>query len=322
MANKSHFNSGLKALNKQNKDGKKHSSAIDDIDITKTIQAFFIEDAIKFLKRVPDNSIQLILIDPPYNLDLDTWDTFENYLQWAKQWLDEVYRILSPTGNCVIFGGFQYQDLKKGDLLEILHYTRHNTDLRFTNLVIWYYKNGMSAHRYFANRHEEAVWLTKTKKYYFDLDSVRTQYTPEQKRLALKDKRLIPENVEKGKNPTNVWEIGRLNGNSTERVGHPTQKPLEIIRRFVKSLSYEGSTVLDFFAGSGTTARVCVEENRHSIMVDSDKKTLEYFKEHMQKKGEQLFHKPYEQHIDKDLKEIFKLIDKTNKIKTEKKANA
>lgn len=322
MANKSHFNSGLKALNKQNKDGKKHSSAIDDIDITKTIQAFFIEDAIKFLKRVPDNSIQLILIDPPYNLDLDTWDTFENYLQWAKQWLDEVYRILSPTGNCVIFGGFQYQDLKKGDLLEILHYTRHNTDLRFTNLVIWYYKNGMSAHRYFANRHEEAVWLTKTKKYYFDLDSVRTQYTPEQKRLALKDKRLIPENVEKGKNPTNVWEIGRLNGNSTERVGHPTQKPLEIIRRFVKSLSYEGSTVLDFFAGSGTTARVCVEENRHSIMVDSDKKTLEYFKEHMQKKGEQLFHKPYEQHIDKDLKEIFKLIDRTNKIKTEKKANA
>ncbi len=312
MANKSHFNSGLKALNKQNKDGKKHSSAIDDIDITKTIQAFFIEDAIKFLKKVPDNSIQLILIDPPYNLDLDTWDTFENYLQWAKQWLDEVYRILSPTGNCVIFGGFQYQDLKKGDLLEILHYTRHNTDLRFTNLVIWYYKNGMSAHRYFANRHEEAVWLTKTKKYYFDLDSVRAQYSPEQKKAALRDKRLIPANIEKGKNPTNVWEIGRLNGSSKERVGHPTQKPLEIIRRFVKSLSYEGSTVLDFFAGSGTTARVCVEENRHSIMVDSDKKTLEYFKEHIEKKGEQLFHKPFEQHVNKSLADIFRLINKAN----------
>ena len=320
MPNKSHFNSGLKAINQQNKNGKKHSSSIDDIEITKTIQAFFIEDAIKFLKKVPDNSIQLILIDPPYNLDLDTWDTFENYLQWAKQWLDEVYRILSPTGNCVIFGGFQYQDLKKGDLLEILHYTRHNTDLRFTNLVIWYYKNGMSAHRYFANRHEEAVWLTKTKKYYFDLDSVRVQYSPEQKKAALRDKRLIPANIEKGKNPTNVWEIGRLNGNSKERVGHPTQKPLEIIRRFVKSLSYEGSTVLDFFAGSGTTARVCVEENRHSIMVDSDKKTLEYFKEHIDKKGKQLFHKPFEQHIDSDLKTIFSLIEKTKK-KT-KKVNA
>jgi len=315
VANKSHFNSGLKALNKQKKDGKKHSSNVENIKIEKTVQAFFTEDAIQFLKKVPDNSIQLILIDPPYNLDLDTWDTFDNYLHWAKQWLDEVYRILSPTGNCVIFGGFQYQDLKKGDLLEILHYTRHHTDLRFTNLVIWYYKNGMSAHRYFANRHEEAVWLTKTKKYYFDLDSVRAQYSPEQKKLALKDKRLIPANIEKGKNPTNVWEIGRLNGNSKERVGHPTQKPVELIRRFVKSLSYEGSIVLDFFAGSGTTGRVCVEENRHSIMVDSDKQMLEYFSQHIKNKNNSLLDKPFEQHVDKNLDEILDLIGQVNREK-------
>ncbi len=315
MVNKSHFNSGLKALNKQKKDGKKHSSNVENIKIEKTVQAFFTEDAIQFLKKVPDNSIQLILIDPPYNLDLDTWDTFDNYLNWAKQWLDEVYRILSPTGSCVIFGGFQYQDLKKGDLLEILHYTRHHTDLRFTNLVIWYYKNGMSAHRYFANRHEEAVWLTKTKKYYFDLDSVRAQYSPEQKKLALKDKRLIPANIEKGKNPTNVWEIGRLNGNSKERVGHPTQKPMELIRRFVKSLSYEGSIVLDFFAGSGTTSRVCVEENRHSIMVDSDKQMLEYFSQHIKNKNNSLLDKPFEQHVDKNLDEILDLIGQVNREK-------
>tara|TARA_Y100001954_G_C15604922_1_gene499939 strand:- start:257 stop:799 length:543 start_codon:yes stop_codon:yes gene_type:complete len=176
-------------------------------------------------------------------------------------------------------------------------------------LVIWYYKNGMSAHRYFANRHEEAVWLTKTKKYYFDLDSVRVEYTPEQKKAALRDKRLIPENIEKGKNPTNVWEIGRLNGNSKERVGHPTQKPIEIIRRFVKSLSFEGSIVLDFFAGSGTTSRVCIEENRHSIMVDSDEKTLEYFNKHIKNKGERCSHKPYEQYVDYDLEKIFKIIE-------------
>ena len=322
MANKSHFNSGLKALNKQRKDGKKHSSELDGLDPSKTIQAFYTEDAVKFLKKVPDNSIQLILIDPPYNLDLDTWDTFDNYLDWAKQWLDEAYRVLSPTGNCVIFGGFQYQDLKKGDLLEILHYTRHNTDLRFTNLVIWYYKNGMSAHRYFANRHEEAVWLTKTKKYYFDLDSVRVQYSPEQKKAALRDKRLIPENIENGKNPTNVWEIGRLSGNSKERVGHPTQKPLEIIRRFVKSLSYEGAVVLDFFAGSGTTSRVCIEENRHAILVDSDKKTLEYFKKHIENKGEQLFHKPYEQQINVSLNQVFNMIENANNCNQTKKNKA
>ena len=97
----------------------------------------------------------------------------------------------------------------------------------------------------------------------------------------------------KGKNPTNVWEIGRLNGNSSERVGHPTQKPTEIIRRFVKSLSYEGSLVLDFFAGSGTTGRVCIEENRHSIMVDADNSLTGYFHKHLEN-ADLSKSKPYE----------------------------
>lgn len=214
---------------------------------------------------------------------------------------------MSDNGNCVIFGGFQFQDLKQGDLLEILHYARHNTKLRLINLIIWHYKNGMSAHRYFANRHEEAIWLSKTKKYYFDLDSVRIPYDKESKKAALKDKRLIPKNIEKGKNPTNVWEIGRLNGNSSERVGHPTQKPTEIIRRFVRALSYEGSLVLDFFAGSGTTGRVCVEENRHSIMVDADKSLLDYFNKHLEK-ADLSKSKPYEVFVDVSLEDyLFKL---------------
>ena len=74
-----------------------------------------------------------------------------------------------------------------------------------------------------------------------------------------------------------------MNGNSSERVGHPTQKPKEVIRRFVRSLSYEGAVVLDFFAGSGTTGAVCVEENRHSILVDTDPSLKEYFNKHLQK---------------------------------------
>ena len=112
---------------------------------------------------------------------------------------------------------------------------------------------------------------------------MRIPYSEEAKKAALKDKRLVPENIETGKNPTNVWEIGRLNGNSVERVGHPTQKPLDLIRRFVRALSYEGSVVLDFFAGSGTTGRVCIEEKRHSIMVDSDASLKDYFEKHRAK---------------------------------------
>lgn len=295
MPNKSHFNKGHIAINNQKKKGIRHSSDIDIIgrEVKNTVHAVFIEDAVTVLKQIPDSSIQLVLIDPPYNLDLDHWDTFENYLEWSRTWIDEIYRVLADSGNCVIFGGFQYQDLKKGDLLEILHYTRYSTQLRFVNLIIWYYKNGMSAHRFFANRHEEAIWLSKTKKYYFDLDSVRVPYDKETKKLYKKDKRLNPESVDKGKNPTNVWEIGRLNGNSKERVGHPTQKPVEVIRRFVRGLSYPGSTVLDFFAGSGTTGRVCIEEGRNSVLVDNDPKLNEYLQSHISQISDDMFIKPY-----------------------------
>ena len=205
MPNKSHHNAGLIAMNTMKKNGISHSAAIEKNVIEKTFHAIYIEDAVTFLKKIPDNSIQLILIDPPYNLDIAMWDTFSNYLDWAKQWLNEVERILTDTGNCVIFGGFQFQNLKNGDLLEILHYLRHNTELMLINLIVWYYKNGMSAYRYFANRHEEAIWLAKTKKYYFNLDDVRIPFDEQTKELYKKDKRLRPESIEKGKNPTNVW---------------------------------------------------------------------------------------------------------------------
>ncbi len=296
MPNKSHFNKGHIAINSQRKNGVSHSSNMDlpIYDTEKTIHTVLIQDAVEALKSIPNNTIQLILVDPPYNLNLDYWDTFNNYLEWAKLWLDEIYRVLAPSGNCVIFGGFQYQDLKKGDLLEILHYTRHSTKLRFVNLVIWYYRNGMSAHRFFANRHEEAVWLSKTNKYYFDLDSVREPYDEKTKKMYKKDKRLNSKTIDKGKNPTNVWEIGRLNGNSKERVGHPTQKPIEIIRRFVLSLSYPGSLVLDFFAGSGTTGRVCIEVGRNSILVDNDPSLNDYLQSHIEKIEDSMFVKPYE----------------------------
>jgi site-specific DNA-methyltransferase (adenine-specific) len=289
MANKSHFNRGHIAMNRMKRKGQSHSSRIDGITVSHTIHGIFIQDAVEFLETLPDSSVQLILIDPPYNLDLGAWDRFQNYLAWAKGWLDQIYRVLSDSGNCVIFGGFQYQDLKKGDLLEILHYTRHHTDLRFVNLVIWYYKNGMSAHRFFANRHEEVIWLSKTKKYYFDLDAVRIPYDEATKERYKRDKRLNPESVDKGKNPTNVWGVGRLNGNSVERVGHPTQKPAELIRRFVRGLSFKGSIVLDFFAGSGTTGRVCIEEGRHTLLVDSDKKLNAYLDKHIRQIESNMF---------------------------------
>lgn len=89
-----------------------------------------------------------------------------------------------------------------------------------------------------------------------------------------------PETIEKGKNPTNVWEIGRLNGNSKERVGHPTQKPKELIRRIIRGLSPENGQVLDFFAGSCVTGIVAIEEKRSAILCDTNPLAKDYLKKH------------------------------------------
>ena len=139
----------------------------------------------------------------------------------------------------------------------------------------------------------------------------------------MKDKRLNPETIEKGKNPTNVWEIPRLNGNSKKRVGHPTQKPIEVITPFVKALAFPGSVVLDFFAGSGTTGIACIEENRNCIMVDNDEKTSEYFKKHIESGNYNL--KDYELFYDYNLDDYFNQIkncEKDNNLNEEVKENS
>lgn len=272
-------------MNALRKTGQKHSSeallAADTDGSTRHV--FDVGDCLDVLAKIPDDSIQLIVCDPPYNILLADWDAHEDYIAWASKWLAEAERVLSPTGSIAIFGGLQYQgEAGSGDLISIISHMRKHSEMLLANLIIWNYPNGMSAQRFFANRHEEIAWFAKTKKYYFDLDAVREPYDEETKAAYMKDKRLNPESVEKGRNPTNVWRMSRLNGNSLERVGHPTQKPAQVIERLVRALSYPGSTVLDFFAGSGVTARVAIQEGRNSICTDADPVFREYMAKQME----------------------------------------
>lgn len=283
MANRSHSNQGHMGMNALRKSGRAHRSEdVATLPADKTYHAVVTADCLDVLRGLPDGSVQLIICDPPYNILMADWDVHADYLTWAREWMKEAYRVLSDSGNFVIFGGLQYQgEAGSGDLLSIIHDVRQTKLFNLVNLIIWNYQNGMGAQRFFANRHEELVWFTKTSKYFFDLDAVREPFDEETKRMYMKDKRLRPESVEKGRNPTNVWRIGRLNGNSLERVGHPTQKPIAIIDRIVKAMSFEGSVVLDFFAGSAVTTRVAIENNRHSISSDKEGMIHEYFKKHI-----------------------------------------
>ena len=279
MANRSHQNAGHRAMNALRKAGRRHSSdTLLSASATEgTRHVFDVADCLDVLQKVPSESVQLIICDPPYNILLADWDDHTDYVGWASQWLAEAERVLTSTGNIAIFGGLQYQgEAGSGDLLSIISHMREQSGMLLANLIIWNYPNGMSAQRFFANRHEEIAWFAKTKKYFFDLDAVREPYDDETKAAYMKDKRLNPESVEKGRNPTNVWRMSRLNGNSRERVGHPTQKPAAVIERLIRALSCPGSTVLDFFAGSGVTARAAIQEGRNSICTDANPAIRDY----------------------------------------------
>ena len=292
MPNRSHANTRLMGMNVLRKRNGLHASerVIESNPVTETVHAVVNFDCIKLLQKIPSGSVQLIICDPPYNINLAQWDNFHNYIEWASGWLAESERVLSETGSIAIFGGLQYQsEAGTGDLLEIMHYMRHHSKMLLANLIIWHYANGMSAHRFFANRHEEIAWFAKTNKYFFDLDAVRIPFDEATKIAYLRDKRLRPESIEKGKNPTNVWPIGRLNANSLQRVGHPTQKPVDVIQRLVRALSFPGSIVLDFFAGSGVTTRVCMEEGRHSIASDSSSDLQDYLSQHIAQIKQDMF---------------------------------
>ena len=279
MANRSHRNAAHMGMNYLRKRGLQHTSEVGKLrDVPdKTFHVVWVGDCMESLRRIPSNSIQLVVCDPPYNINVAEWDDFDAYVDWAGQWISEVERVLLPSGNFVLFGGLQYQgEVGSGDLLSLVSWMRRYSSMLLVNLIIWNYPNGMGAHRFFSNRHEEIFWFAKSRKYFFDLDAVRRKLDPKTLATYKRDKRLNPKNLEKGINPTNVWQIPRLNSNSKERVGHPTQKPRMLIERLVLALSYPGSTVLDFFAGSGVTTAVAITEGRHSISSDIDLTFLDY----------------------------------------------
>lgn len=220
--------------------------------------------------------MDLIIADPPYNVYEDDvikmpfqqrkkhveWDQYDkNFIDFSLSWIESSIAKLKETGSLFIFGGVNYK--KGNDLLTLIQILRE--ELEFINIIVWHYPNGFGARRFFSNRFELIAWFAKSRKYHFYLDAVRIKYDEDTLQQYLKDKRLNPENVRKGKNPTNVWEIGRINANAKERLEHPTQKPEEIMERIILSTTKEEGLVVDPFVGSGTTAKVCQDLNRNFI---------------------------------------------------------
>lgn len=226
-------------------------------------------DCIELLKKLPDNSIDLIFADPPYNLQLngelyrpnqskvdavtDEWDKFaskEEYDQFSLQWLQECHRVLKNTGSIWVIGTY-HNIFRVGTIMQ-------NIGFWLLNDIVWIKTNPMPNFKgtRFNNAHETLIWSTKSPKsnYTFHYHSMKVMNDD----IQMRSDWLIPicSGVERIK----------VNGHKA----HSTQKPEELLRRVILSTSNPEDIVLDPFSGSGTTAAVAKSLGRQYIAFERE----------------------------------------------------
>jgi DNA modification methylase len=223
----------------------------------------FLGDCINIMKNLPENSIDLIFADPPFNIGIDYDEYNDNlsygkYYKWSEIWISSCVRILKNTGSFYIAIGDEFA-------AEINIILKKNS-LNFRNWIIWYYTFGQNQRKKFNRSHTHILYFTKDpNNFYFDDNHIRI---PSARQMLYNDKRANP----KGKIPDDVWEFSRVCGTFKERIGnHPCQMPENLLERIIKASSKEGDIVLDPFGGTGTTAAIAKRLKRHYITMDISK---------------------------------------------------
>jgi site-specific DNA-methyltransferase (adenine-specific) len=219
----------------------------------------FAEDAIAWMATLPDGSVDLVFADPPYNAGREGWDTFagdDEYLQWSAHWLAEAARILKPTGSLYVCGfSEQLADLK-------VLAARHFHGCRW---LIWHYRNKGNLGRDWGRAHESVIHL-RHRGFVLNLDEARVPYNahtlrypvhPQAETSRYGRRTYVWRPHPLGAKPRDVLEIPTLTNGMPEKSAHPTQKPLELVRRLVAAATPPGGLVVDPFGGSGTTFVAC-----------------------------------------------------------------
>ena len=222
-------------------------------------------NSIEWLKSLNDESIDLIFADPPYNIKKANWDSFESqeeYIKWSLQWIEQAARILKPTGTLYICG-----------FSEILADLKHPVSKYFTSCrwIIWHYKNKANLGNDWGRSHESILHFRKTRDFIFNIDEIRIPYGEHTLKYPSHPQAETSQ-YGKGRNGNHIWEPNPLGAKPKdvleipttcngmhEKTPHPTQKPEELLRKFILTSSNVGEVVLDPFCGSGTTP-VCAEQ--------------------------------------------------------------
>jgi site-specific DNA-methyltransferase (adenine-specific) len=207
------------------------------------------------MKKILAESVDLIVADPPYNLGKDYGNnndqrTHDEYIKFTKQWIKEAHRILKGTGSIYVFMGVRFISY----LYTVLE---QEYNFIFNSWITWHYTQGLGKTKGFSPRHDDILFFSKSNNFNFYLDNIR---------IPQKFYRYV--NNMRGANPGDVWQFSHVHYCNKNRQEHPTQKPEGLIERMVLASSKENDLVIDPFAGSGTTLRVCQQLNRNCIGIE------------------------------------------------------
>ena len=238
------------------------------------IQKIYNEDCVEGMKKLKENSVDIIICDPPYNIGKDFGNDSDkqemnNYLIWCDTWIKECIRILKPSGTLYIYG-----------FSEILAFIRVRIDIN-VRWIIWHYTNKVVPSLHFWQRTHESILCCSKGKPHFNRDDVREPYTDTflknavgkirkstKGRFSNGDKETIYTAHKNGALPRDVIKISALAGGAgkKERVNHPTQKPLELCRKLIKASKKNNESILVVpFVGSGSECLAAKLENINFI---------------------------------------------------------
>jgi len=234
-------------------------------------------DSFAWLQSLKDASVDLVFADPPYNIKKADWDNFdsqEKYIEWSVNWIKHAARVLKPSGSLYVCG-----------FSEILADLKHPAARYFKHCrwLIWHYKNKANLGSDWGRSHESIIHFRKSDMSKLNIDDIRTPYGahtlkypshPQAETSAFgkgnvkKRDNWTPH--PKGAKPKDVIDIPTTCNGMGEKTPHPTQKPEELVRKFVLASSCEGDLVIDPFSGSGTTAVVAQQLGRRWMACDLD----------------------------------------------------
>jgi DNA modification methylase len=252
------------------------------------INKLILGDCLEVLKTIDSETIDLIYIDPPFfsNRTYEViWgdkgeirsfeDRFsggiEHYIAWLKERIQEMHRILKPTGSIFVHCDWHADAYIRVYILDKVFGTSN-----FRNELIWGYKRPSAPKQKQLSRlHDNIFWYSKSATWIFNGDAIRVPYADSSISragyVANASKMTDGGNVELkegGKLPEDWWDIPMLKGNSKEWIGYPTQKPEKLLERIIQMSSNEDDLVLDCFVGGGTTIAVADKLSRNWIGID------------------------------------------------------